>query len=80
MVSSYLQLLERRYKDKLDSDAEDFINFAVDGAQRMHKLIADLATYSRINTRAMNSSQQTSIKSWTGRWLQLLGPHTDLQL
>jgi light-regulated signal transduction histidine kinase (bacteriophytochrome) len=51
MVSSYLQLLERRYKDKLDSDAEDFINFAVDGAQRMHKLIADLLSYSRINTR-----------------------------
>jgi light-regulated signal transduction histidine kinase (bacteriophytochrome) len=52
MVSSYLHLLERRYKDKLDSDAEDFINFAVDGAQRMHKLIGDLVSYSRINTRA----------------------------
>lgn len=52
MVSSYLQLLERRYKDKLDSDAEDFINFAVDGAHRMHKLIGDLVSYSRLNTRA----------------------------
>jgi light-regulated signal transduction histidine kinase (bacteriophytochrome) len=51
MVSSYLELLEPRYKDKLDSDAEDFINFAVDGAQRMHKLIADLVAYSRVNTR-----------------------------
>ena len=52
MVSSYLQLIERRYKDKLDSDAEDFINFAVDGARRMHKLISDLVSYSRLDTRA----------------------------
>ena len=51
MVSSYTQLLARRYKDKLDQDANDFINFAVDGANRMQQLINDLLDYSRIATR-----------------------------
>ena len=36
MVTSYVQLLARRYQNRLDSDAEEFINFAVDGATRMH--------------------------------------------
>lgn len=51
MISSYTQLLERRYKDKLDQDANDFIHFAVDGASRMQNLINDLLEYSRISTR-----------------------------
>ncbi|MBP6672736.1 MAG: PAS domain S-box protein, partial [Bacteroidetes bacterium] len=47
MISSYTQLLERRYKDKLDQDANDFIGFAVDGANRMQKMIQSFLVYSR---------------------------------
>ncbi len=49
MVTSYVQLLSNRYKDKLDQDANDFIAFAVDGSNRMRTLIMDLLQYSRVN-------------------------------
>jgi len=51
MIGSYTQLLERRYGDKFDQDAREFMDFIVDGATRMKQLIEDLLAYSRVGTR-----------------------------
>ncbi|MEI9946508.1 MAG: PAS domain S-box protein [Chitinophagaceae bacterium] len=50
MVSSFLQLLEKKYKGHMDEKADQYIHFAVDGAERMKTLITDLLRFSRLGT------------------------------
>lgn len=72
MVSSYMQLLEARYKDKLDDDAKEFIDFAVDGAARMQRLIQDLLAFSRVGTRG-RAPEVVSAEAALDEALQNLG-------
>lgn len=48
-ITSFIQILDRKYRDKLDEEAQQFMGFIVDGAKRMQSLIHDLLEYSRIN-------------------------------
>jgi len=61
MVSSYTQLLVRRYGDRLDGDAKEFMDFIVDGAARMKQLIEDLLAYSRVGTRGRSLEPTESL-------------------
>ena len=51
IISSYTQLLQRRYGDRFEGAAKEFMDFIVDGAARMKRLIEDLLAYSRVGTR-----------------------------
>lgn len=53
MITSYVQLLNKRYGDKLDENARDYIRYAVDGSNRLKQMMDDLLTYSRIGKPAI---------------------------
>ncbi len=71
MVSSYLQLLQQRYKGQLGEDADDFIYYAVDGANRMKRLIQDILSYSRITTHGKEFGE-VSVEGVLEKVLQFL--------
>ena len=53
MITNFLQLIERRYSDKLDQEGLEFIKFAVDGAKRLDEMILDLLEYSKITRQGL---------------------------
>jgi PAS domain S-box-containing protein len=73
MVASYTQLLSRRYKGQLDTDADEFIAFAVDGASRMQRLIDDLLAYSRVGTKGQDLLATSSEEALEQALLNLRG-------
>jgi PAS domain S-box-containing protein len=74
MITSFLQLLEKRYENQLDDDAHEFIEFAVDGAKRLDNMINDLLKYSQVNSMVREFVQVDTEKVWDDTLLNLKVP------
>lgn len=72
MVASYTELLRRRYENKLDAEADEYIHFAVDGVKRMSMLIRDLLEYSRAGQASEESLQTVDSEKTLARVLETL--------
>lgn len=70
-ISSFTELLAHRYKDRLDPEADEFINYIINGTKRMQQMINDLLTLSRINTKG-KEFVSTNIKDVINKVLENL--------
>jgi chemotaxis family two-component system sensor kinase Cph1 len=82
MVSSYLGLLEAEYADELDAEADEYIEYAVDGAERMQQMVNALLTYSRVETEAdpLEPTDASGVVESVLRDLELLVAETDAEV
>jgi PAS domain S-box-containing protein len=82
MINGYLKLLQRRYRDVLDDDAQQFVDFAMDGATRMRRLIDDLLAYSRVGREEAENGpvdlQELVEETWRVLTAERAGPEPTL--
>ncbi|GAB3169511.1 PAS domain S-box protein [Telluribacter humicola] len=76
MITSFLQLLQRKYADQLDPTGQEYISYAVDGASRMKKLITDLLEYSRLNNK-MGRQEEVDLNEVIQEVVQYFQPQVE---
>ncbi|WP_247236703.1 PAS domain S-box protein [Telluribacter sp. SYSU D00476] len=76
MITSFLQLLQKKYADQLDPTGQEYINYAVEGAGRMKKLITDLLEYSRLNNK-MTRQEEVDLNEVVSEVVQNFQPQID---